>query len=50
MSWGGLGHWLCLLRGGDCRRQVTSWRAGGFGSGGVRNVADTGGINESDSF
>ena len=50
VSWGGPGHWLCLLCGGDRHRQVTSWRAGGFGSGGVGNVTDTGGINKSDSF
>jgi len=50
VSWGGQGHWLCLLCGGDGCRQVTSCRAGGFGSGGVRNVTDTGGINKSDSF
>ena len=50
VSLGGLGHWLCLMCFGDGRRQVNSWRAGGFGSGGVRSVTDTGGINESDSF
>lgn len=50
VSCGGLGHWLCLPCGGDGCRQVTSWRAGGFRSGGVRNVTDTGGINESYSF
>jgi hypothetical protein len=50
VSWAGLGHWLCLLCVGDGCQQVTSWRASGFRSGGVRNVTDTGGINESDSF
>jgi hypothetical protein len=50
VSWGGLGHWLCLLCGGDGRQEVTGWRAGGFRSGGVRNLTDTDGINQSDSF
>jgi len=50
VSWGGQGHWLRLLCDGDGCRQVTSCRAGGFGSGGVRNATDTGGIDRSDSF
>jgi hypothetical protein len=39
-----------LLCGGDGCQKAKTWRGSGFGSGGIRNVIDTGGIKESDSF